>query len=199
MQSQFAWKIKFFTLFIVLVASFVFAEGRELTSERELTEGQETVVDQIDTWLKSFEDSDPNYKEKRKVLTKHFESIEANYDPSQWLVSVQIIWRALSDFDPLVNKRGNNSKLNVLPSKACDSREYRIAEVLQRGGMVVLDDDSKYLIEESETDKTSSWNYFDKIMICKTKIAVSGNYYERINLVNSDGEINENVAATPLE
>jgi hypothetical protein len=210
--------LRIFFLILIILLTFSNSSADEIP----IPEQEEIAKKQIAEWLEEASYGDPFSEEKQTAIKTQLEEIQIYFHHKSWLPMVKIIYGALNNYNPknedielvesneeqdvalsdpeepnTLNKidAGNN----VTPSKKCEAKEYRISEVLHHGKIVVLRDGAKFLINVNDMKESSKWGHSDKIMICKTKMIISGNFFENYELANLENDFNEFVGASPMD
>jgi hypothetical protein len=208
------------TCFLILIILLAFSNSS--ADEIPIPEQEKIARKQIAEWLEEASYGDPFSEEKQKAIKTQIEEIQLYFHHKSWLPMVKIIYEALSNYNPknedIEFAESNEDQdvafiepeepdtldkidagKNVIPSKKCDAREYRISEVLHHGKIVVLRDGAKFLINVNDMKESSKWGHSDKIMICKTQMIISGNFFENYELANLENDFNEFVGASPMD
>ncbi len=205
--------------FLILIIFLAFSNSS--ADEVPIPEQEEIARKQIAEWLEDVSYGDPFSEEKQNAIKTQLEEIQLYFHHKSWLSIVKIIYGTLSNYNPknedielveseeqevVLNDSEEPNTLNkidagnnVTPSKKCDAKEYTISEVLHHGKIVVLRDGAKFLINVSDMKESSKWGHSDKIMICKTKMIISGNFFEHYELANLENDFNEFVGASPMD
>jgi hypothetical protein len=206
--------------FLILIILLAFSNTS--ADEIPIPEQEKIARKQIAEWLEDASYGDLFSVEKQEAIKTQLEEIELYFHHKSWLPIVKVIYKTLGNYKPqnedieLVESneeqdvaRSDSEEPNTLnkidagnnvaPSKKCDAKEYRISEVLHHGKIVVLRDGAKFLIDVSDMKESSKWGHSDKIMICKTKIIISGNFFEHYELANLENDFNEFVGASPMD